>query len=84
MDVCVSRYVLGEGEHFAKTVRDGREQLGDVTDRVGVVVVGDADAPQVDVLGYVPDAALSGSGCFPSLISPPSQLYQTLYFGFKF
>ena len=25
VDVGVSRYVLGEGEHFAKTIRDGWE-----------------------------------------------------------
>ena len=37
-----------------------------MTDWVGVVVVGDADAPQFDVRGYVPDAAFSDSDCFPS------------------
>ena len=37
-----------------------------MTDWVGVVVVGDADAPQFDTRGYVPDAAFSDSDCFPS------------------
>ena len=58
-DVGVGRDVLGEGEHFAESVGDGREELCDVGDRVGVVVVGDADPPQFDVLRYVPDGPFS-------------------------
>ena len=57
--VGVGRNILGEGEDFAKAVGDGREELGCVGDRVGVVVVGDADSPQFDVLGYVADGPFS-------------------------
>jgi len=53
--------VLGEGEYFAESVRDGREELDRVGDRVGVVVVGDADPPQPDVLGYVANGPFSGT-----------------------
>ena len=37
--------VLSEGEHLAESVGYGREELDRVGDRVGVVVVGDADPP---------------------------------------
>ena len=53
--------ILVEGIYFAESIGNGGEVLDRVGDRVGVVVVGDADAPQLNILRYVADGPFSGA-----------------------
>ena len=52
--------ILVEGIYFAESIGNGGEILDRVGDRVGVVVVGDADPPQLNILRYVADGPFSG------------------------
>ena len=53
--------ILVEGIYFAESIGNGGEVLDRVGDRVGVVVVGDADPPQLNILRYVADGPFSGA-----------------------